>query len=72
MFAVQDRSGTGREEDREAARKADEADGVQGVPQWSHGDRLKDSGWTVGHWCCACSSHTHLENMSLKVLYLEG
>lgn len=43
VFAVQDRSGTGRKKNREAARKADETDGVQGVPQWSNGDGLKDS-----------------------------
>lgn len=43
MSPVQDRPGSRREEDREAPRQTDEANGFQGEPQRRHGDGLSRS-----------------------------
>lgn len=54
VFAVQNRPGTGREEDREIPQSAHAAHGGKGIPQCCHGNRLKCCQWNQ------CSGHISL------------
>lgn len=61
VFAVQNRPGTGREEDWEIPQSAHAAHGGEGIPQCCHGNRLR--GCEQNH----CSGHISLEENLLDL-----
>lgn len=65
VFAVQNRPGTGREEDREIPQPADAAHGGEGIPQCCHGNRL--SGCQHSHGSGRVSLQANLWDLNEKL-----